>query len=606
MCILFKKNCINSFIMVSVLTAIFILFSCNKEELLVEQTILPDDDATEVPKEETLDPEDNDDENISVVLLEEISVETFENTPVVIDLFSEGIDIPTDFILSFGDLSNGTISVDDKGSSGIIKDDIITYIPNTGFSGMETFQYSVCNPLNPENCGVAMVTINVNPKLSIEDSFETELKAFPTAYGGGAMATGGRGGKVIHVTNLNNSGTGSFREAVSQPNRIIVFDVSGTINLTSSLTITADNLTIAGQTAPAGGITLCGKQIRFNNANNIIIRYVRVRQDYTSAKWGEDDTTTFYGSNNVILDHCSFSWGADETLTFYGSANNITIQRCMLGEGKTASIFGDSGDASLGSNLSYLSNVIYNTTHRTPNINLNSRADVINNVIFNWKYRLSRLSGRLDVNFINNYYALGCLSSISKVGNMILSGSPKIYASGNYIDKGILTNPLTDNWLLFQNFSDGSLASVTYKSTNPFPQIGSTMPVMSAIEAFQVVTNDSGANAVLDAYGNKIEGIDVVDNVYKTNINNGNCISYNSSSDGANYDTTTHWKAFWASVSSTPIASHSSTYDTDKDGMPDLWEKAMFGDLARDGTGDLDGDGYTDLEEFLNGVDKQL
>src|SRR5690606_22708974 len=158
-------------------------------------------------------------------------------------------------------------------------------------------------------------------------------------------------------------------------------------------TITADNLTIAGQTAPERGITIANKKISFSGANNLILRYIRFRLDYTTAVWNTDDAVNFLNSSNIIIDHCSYSWGADETLSFIGSPGTINVQSSLIGEEKTRSIFWDIDNSSLSTNYSILNNIWYNVPHRTPNINYNRRYDYINNVVFNWKNRLSIISG---------------------------------------------------------------------------------------------------------------------------------------------------------------------------------------------------------------------
>ena len=157
---------------------------------------------------------------------------------------------------------------------------------------------------------------------------QNEVPAFPGAEGHGRYTTGGRGGEVYHVTNLNDSGTGSLRDAVSKPNRIVVFDVAGVIALKSDLVI-KENITIAGQTAPYPGVTLRYYTVR-PGANNII-RFIRIRRgqekdinDGADALWQRQKTA-------MILDHCSFSWSIDEVASFYDN-NNFTMQWCTLGE----------------------------------------------------------------------------------------------------------------------------------------------------------------------------------------------------------------------------------------------------------------------------------
>lgn len=131
--------------------------------------------------------------------------------------------------------------------------------------------------------------------------------AFPGAEGFGAYATGGRGGEVVHVTNLNASGPGSLADAVSKPGRTVVFDVGGIINITGTAITFASNLTIAGQTAPGEGITIYGGRVIMTNSSNVIMRYVRMRGSIAMPKG--KCTLTMDNARNVILDHCSVSWG---------------------------------------------------------------------------------------------------------------------------------------------------------------------------------------------------------------------------------------------------------------------------------------------------------
>ena len=155
-----------------------------------------------------------------------------------------------------------------------------------------------------------------------------QVPAFPGAEGHGRYVTGGRGGTVYHVTNLNDSGTGSLRDAVSKSNRIVVFDVGGIIALTKELTI-KDNITIAGQTAPAPGITLRYYTVR-PGANNII-RFIRFRRGEEKDVNDGADATWQREKNGIVFDHCSFSWSIDEIASFYDN-RNFTMQWCTLGE----------------------------------------------------------------------------------------------------------------------------------------------------------------------------------------------------------------------------------------------------------------------------------
>ena len=158
-----------------------------------------------------------------------------------------------------------------------------------------------------------------------------QAPAFPGAEGHGRYVTGGRGGKVVHVTNLNDSGTGSFREAVKSGNRIIVFDVAGVIALKSDLKI-GDNITILGQTAPSPGITL--RYYTVQPGNNNIIRFLRIRRGEEKNINDGADATWQRNKTGIIFDHCSFSWSIDEVASFYDN-NNFTMQWCTIAESLT-------------------------------------------------------------------------------------------------------------------------------------------------------------------------------------------------------------------------------------------------------------------------------
>ena len=165
-------------------------------------------------------------------------------------------------------------------------------------------------------------------------ALQAQQLAFPGAQGWGRYATGGRTGSVYHVTNLNDSGSGSLRDAVSSPNRIVVFDVAGVININSRI-VFANNLYVAGQTAPGEGITVYGNGVSFSGANNTIVRYMRFRMGRKGDS-GKDAAGISNGTN-MIFDHCSFAWGQDETFSINsdgkGDLGNITIQNSVVGQG---------------------------------------------------------------------------------------------------------------------------------------------------------------------------------------------------------------------------------------------------------------------------------
>ncbi len=468
-------------------------------------------------------------------------------------------------------------------------------------------------PDNPDNPEEPDENPDDTDNPNTDDTISSELKAFPTAYGAGAYVTGGRGKPVYRVTNLNNGGSGSFRQALSDANRtdggIIVFDVSGTINLTSWLTISTSNLTIAGQTAPEGGITITGTRFRAQEASNIIMRYIRIRPTYTG-----EDAFEWISCHDVIVDHVSVTWGGDEafsTRAFSGApVYNFTIQRMIIAESKTGTLFGDSTNPSLAYDLSFHSSLFFNISHRVPNINASGRADVINNVTWDWQSRLTFVNGNSQLNHMNNYYGGGSRNGLGSQKNTAsTSFSHSIYSSGNYVDKNIFTDMTAKNESLWVEFNGGrqdAPLSTNNFTNSQYSLLGAALPVLSATEAFVDVVGDAGCNRYINDSGNVVTRWDSIDAEYISIISQGEG-SYDSYENSPEtFTSERRYIDFHNSVSSTPWATRGNSYDTDNDGMADLWEIANgLNPNVDDSNGDADGDGYTNIEEFINMVDVQ-
>lgn len=304
--------------------------------------------------------------------------------------------------------------------------------------------------------------------LSASAQFES-APAFPGAEGFGRFTTGGRGGKVIHVTNLNDSGAGSLREALNGTGKkIIVFDVSGYIDLKSQLNISS-NTTILGQTAPGDGITLRYYTLYFGNCDNVIVRYIRCRRSQLKDVSDSADATWGRKRKNIIIDHCSFSWSIDEVASFYDN-RDFTLQWCTMGEA-LANPGHSKGEHSYGGiwggkNASFHHNFLCHMQNRTPRFNgaryewdgydktkygstvQAERVDFRNCVMYNWGSGNGCYGGPGGgfVNMVNNYYKAGPgtanktrVTQISKgeSGNSTpdnMSGMTSLYyIKGNYV-----------------------------------------------------------------------------------------------------------------------------------------------------------------------------
>ncbi len=241
------------------------------------------------------------------------------------------------------------------------------------------------------------------------------IPAFPGAQGHGAAATGGRGGAVYFVTNLNDSGPGSLRDALNHNTpRTIIFRVSGTIHLNSNLDVKYPNVTIAGQTAPGDGICIANGSL-YAGYNNVIIRYIRCRlgDQWPDGTENDDaDATSGRYGNTIILDHVSASWSVDETFSYYAN-NNFTAQWCLITESLRYSHHkkGPHGYGGIwgGTNSSWHHNLLAHHSSRNPRIegDLANNVDLRNNVLYNWGYNSCYGGEKATVNIVNCYYKYG-------------------------------------------------------------------------------------------------------------------------------------------------------------------------------------------------------
>ena len=370
--------------------------------------------------------------------------------------------------------------------------------------------------------------------LTFSFNINAQLKAFPTAEGAAAYITGGRGGAILHVTRLTDDAQpGSFRWALTrQYPRIIVFDVSGTIDMGGSQIFLPgfynggayNDLTVLGQTAPKGGITIVNGNIRFEYSDNIIFRYIKFRGGNFG---GETPSLQINRCSNVIVDHCEGWYATDEAFDLSGNEQgpygNITVSDCLLAESKTGLIMGglwqgqNNWSDPYGS-ISVLRNAFINISHRFPKAGGAFQMDVINNVVHNWEARLIRFDpDNYTVNEINNYYQSGSNSS----GNINKSWSrvwmnPEIYSSGNFIsedrkpdgydeDNGLGWTTYTDNVYPFQY-------DWIVDTMHPFQ--GATPTVMSAEEAKLYVLDNAGARHYINDSGEMDVFLDDLQELY--------------------------------------------------------------------------------------------
>jgi len=412
--------------------------------------------------------------------------------------------------------------------------------------------------------------------------------AFPGAEGYGRFALGGRGGQVLFVTNLKDKGPGSLRAAIeAQVPRIVVFKISGTIELQSELRIIHPRITIAGQTAPGDGICL-KKYPLIISANDAVIRFMRVRLGDEAGKLM--DGIDIANAENVIVDHCSVSWTLDEAVNTYHGTKNITVQWCLISESLHDSPLqkGHGFAASLGGvNSSYHHNLLANNAGRNPSIagetsNPTINLDFRNNVIFNWQKR--RLDGRPEsINVVNNYYKAGPAShellSVVKMQCLDTGSFGKWHVDGNLLETRLGIKRGND--LVTIDDRERTVASVLVERPVQFAPVLTDTPEL----AYEKVLDQAGA--VLpkrDSHDQRI-----IREVRSGRTTFGDGIVSSQSDVGG-----------WPVFNSAP-----APVDSDADGMPDAWERSFNPnhDLSWASVSDADGDGYTNIEEFLNNTD---
>ena len=390
------------------------------------------------------------------------------------------------------------------------------------------------------------------------------VMAFPGALGYGANATGGRGGSVYHVTTLADSGPGSFRDAVSRGGRTIVFDVGGYINLDSAVSA-ASGLTIAGQTAPGGGIGLMGNELSFYGKNNVICRFLRVRQGGSSTGSSGINIGSGNGyASNMIFDHTSVEFGQWDSFDAVHTTD-FTIQYCIIAD----PINQQFGAHVEGGNASYFNNLWVNAHNRQP---LAKASTVyINNVIYDFQagYTVANTAGHFSHDIVNNYFITGPSSTSPNSDFFQFNNNQTIYAVGNMLDSsrdGVLNGGPSE--------PGSGIVSAT-----PWSPVTATIPTVSAQNAYRIDVSSAGAlpSDLLDAQ--------VISQV--TSFGTAGRIIVSPADTGLpnnGYGT---------------INSGTAPVDSDQDGMPDVWEIATGSNPYAADNNVVAPNGYTLLENYL-------
>ena len=492
------------------------------------------------------------------------------------------------------------------------------------------------------------------------DLRQAKIPAFPGAEGGGMFTFGGRGGKVLTVTNLNDDGPGSFRWACEQGGaRIVVFNVSGIIRLKSPINVRAPYITIAGQTAPGDGVIIAGESFQVDT-HDVIVRHMRFRRGETLV-WHREDS---FGGNpvgNIMIDHCSCEWGLDENISFYRHmfdlhdgkdkrkepTVNVTIQNSI--SAKALDTWNHSFGSTIGGeNTTFMRNLWADNTGRNPSIGWGGVFNFVNNVVYNWVHRTAD-GGEYSTmsNFINNYYKPGPLTpKDSPVGHRIIKSESRsqglfpfkqfgrVYAVGNVMEG--FPEITADNWKggIQTADKDGEMDQTELalmRSNEPFEMPFVTM--MGAETAFDWVLSHAGATVpcrdIVDQriceevrtgeayyvpdYEKELAKLEKKTGVKQTPYGDMWGLPPKSQNEEGLFKYRRLAKdSYKQGIITDPrqmggypeYRAWQPYKDSDMDGMPDEWELrwGLNPNDPSDANGDCNGDGYTNIEKYINGI----
>ncbi|WBL24666.1 pectate lyase family protein [Zunongwangia sp. HGR-M22] len=467
---------------------------------------------------------------------------------------------------------------------------------------------------------------------------QAKIPAFPGAEGGGMFTYGGRGGKVLTVSNLKDSGEGSLRAALEVGGaRIIVFNVAGIIKLKTPLIIRAPYVTIAGQTAPGDGVCIAGETV-WIDTHDVVIRHMRFRRGATDVS-RRDDAIGGNPVGNIMIDHVSASWGLDENMSMYRHMYspgadykdeklptvNITIQNSIFSE--DLDTYNHAFGSTLGGeNCMFTKNLWASNAGRNPSIGWNGIFNFVNNVVYNWKHRsIDGGDYKASYNIINNYFKPGPItSSEDRVGHRILkpesgrSDLDTVVFGRAYVNGNIMKNYpeiTANNWndgVQIEGKNGELMDYVEASNYFPYMRAKESMPmpwlrnIMTAEESYSFVLENVGATLpVRDAVDKRvIKTVRTGEAIYEKEVNPESFYQFEHRrlpADSYKQGIITDIKQ----VGGFPEYKGKKYLDSDKDGMPDAYEKAvgLNPNDASDATKDLNGDGYTNIEMYINGLD---